>query len=544
VGAERFGGRNWTDAVLRTYGRLQAVLDRVAGAASVDIEPQTLVWLLKRDPDAYRQILASLEKGSASLALTPPFHPILPHHQRFEREVLFDLMFDFYAPLLKRMPEDPLGLWLPEAAYSRETLIDFERAARRAVTDQGLPGLTGAFHLLLDSRQFANPYRTAGAWASIEGTMPAAGRDHPLSSDFAFGSMDPAAFCNRVLAHGVSSILVASDLESLLANPMQAERFEGIVQHLRSRGATVCAPAPPPDLPPDTAIEFSSWSDYDEFVHAGHTSDTRWTGLLRHEGVIVPRVHRGQRMSQLWKHAFTLTTERCEAAVRRAGRKVLKDAGVDHASDTLRRLAVAYGRHLFQDHYRACGLSAADVDFEASLGLVAGGRLDPETAGYIARGYVFMLMGLRSDPTFWDNPDTRVTFQNVAFLGLALADLSEACRRAGDAEASSRLLRLLRANLVEFSDGFARWGLDALRGLEGWETTEGAWLESLASEVPDLSGMDVVRRATLYAVGDRLPPSLGIPDVGSREIAADTGHIVGEAHGAWENPGWCEHRPV
>ena len=542
VGDERFSGRNWTDAVLRSYGKLQAVLDQVAGVASVDIEPQTLVWLLERDRTAYQRIRASVEKGTASLALTPPFHPILPHHHRFEREVLFELMLDFYGPWLRRTPGEPIGLWLPEAAFSRATLDDFERVARRKAADSALPDLTPAVHLLLDSRQFTNPERTAGAWASIEGILAAAGRDHPLSSDFAFGSVEPAEFARAVLARGAPSLLVASDLESLLANPMQAERFENIVQALRSGGATVRAPAPPPGLPSDLAVEYSSWSDYDEYVRAGHTSDTRWTGLLRHEGVIVPRIHRGRRMTQLWKHAFTLATERCETAVRRAAQKVLKDSGIDRAPDVLRRLAVAYGRHLFHQHYRACGLATADVDFGASLGSIGGGRLDPETAGFLARGYVFMLMGLRSDPRFWDNPDTRVTFQNVVFLALALVDLSEALGRSGDPEASTRLLRLLRATLVEFAEGYARWDLGGLQGMEGWETTEAAWLESLASEVPVRSGMDVMRRATLFAVGEHLSPSLGVPGARSPEVVADTGHIAGEAHGHWENLAWCEHR--
>ena len=41
IGAERVEGRNWTDAVLRTYGRMGSVLQRSSGSASVDIEPQT-----------------------------------------------------------------------------------------------------------------------------------------------------------------------------------------------------------------------------------------------------------------------------------------------------------------------------------------------------------------------------------------------------------------------------------------------------------------------------------------------------------------------
>src|SRR5436853_7907336 len=52
IGPDRIEGRNWTDAVLRSYGRMGSVLGRAAGAASIDIEPQTLTWLLERDPSA------------------------------------------------------------------------------------------------------------------------------------------------------------------------------------------------------------------------------------------------------------------------------------------------------------------------------------------------------------------------------------------------------------------------------------------------------------------------------------------------------------
>lgn len=545
VGADRFSGRNWTDAVLQTYGRLQAVLDRAAGAASVDIEPQTLVWLLQRDPDAFQRVRAAFERGSAALALTPPFHPILPHLHRFEREVLFDLMIDFYAPLLRKHPEAHTGLWLPEAAFSRETMQDYLRAARGAATGEGgLPDLTQAVHLLLDARQFSNPGTINGAWAAVDGPpgIAAVGRDHPLSSEFAFGSTRAPEFCHAALAGGKRQVFVASDLESLLSNPAQAERFETIVQALRAKGAEVRAPLPPSGLQVVPVVEFSSWSDYDEFLHAGHTSDTRWTGLLRQGGLVVPRVHLGRRMSQLWKHAFTLASERIETAVRHAGQKVLKEKGMAKPQETLRHLSVVYGRHLFRAYYLACGASVAELDVEAAMSVIVGGRVDLELAGYVARGYLFMLMGLRSDPRFWDNPDTRVTFQNVACLAHSLVDLAEACRRAGDDASASRLLGLLRAALIEFSEGFARWSFANLQGLEGWETTEEAWFESLQSEVPDRSQLDVVKRATLFAVGERLPGNLDIPRIRPEEVVADTGHIAGEVHGRWENPAWCEHR--
>src|SRR5438445_11816880 len=98
IGPDHIEGRNWTDAVLRTYGRMGSVLHRASGSASVDIEPQTLVWLLERDPSAYRAIIAAYDSGTAGVVMTPPFPPILPHLLRQEREALFDLMFDFSSP--------------------------------------------------------------------------------------------------------------------------------------------------------------------------------------------------------------------------------------------------------------------------------------------------------------------------------------------------------------------------------------------------------------------------------------------------------------
>src|SRR2546423_7870098 len=137
IGPERIEGRNWTDAVLRTYGRMGSVLQRSSGSASVDIEPQTLVWLLERDPSAYREIMSAYDQGIAGFVMTPPFHPILPHLHRQEREALFDMMIDFYSPLIQRVKGRPIGLWLPEAAYSHETMDSFRESAWRAGVDWG-----------------------------------------------------------------------------------------------------------------------------------------------------------------------------------------------------------------------------------------------------------------------------------------------------------------------------------------------------------------------------------------------------------------------
>jgi len=148
IGGAKVRGGNWTDAVLHAYGRMESVLEDVAGAASVDVEPQTLAWLLDKDPEAYRRIVGAWERGLAGFAITPPFHPILPHHHRLERESLFAMMIDFYAPILRRIHDRPIGLWLPECAYSADAMGDYLAAARRAHEHHaGLPDLVTRTHL-------------------------------------------------------------------------------------------------------------------------------------------------------------------------------------------------------------------------------------------------------------------------------------------------------------------------------------------------------------------------------------------------------------
>src|SRR5437879_13071059 len=92
-------------------------------------------------------------------------------------------------------------------------------------------------------------------------------------------------------------------------------------------------------------------------LSGGITSDTRWTGLRRSDGLVVSRIYRNRPLSQLWKYAFTLATERVETAVRRTALYLLRSAGVPRRPHALRRLAVSYGRHRFRAPLRAQGTS-------------------------------------------------------------------------------------------------------------------------------------------------------------------------------------------
>src|SRR5213592_4301297 len=495
IGPERIEGTNWTDAVLRTYGRMGSVLQRSSGSASVDIEPQTLAWLLERDPSAYRAIMSAYDQGIAGFVMTPPLHPILPHLHRQEREALFDMMIDFYSPLIQRSRGRPIGLWLPEAAYSRETMDSFRESARRAgVEREAIADSIQTPYLIVDARQFARPPQPGQAWARVESTerLMAVGRDHPLSGEFAFGATTAPEFAASVRSRGSGSLLVANDLESLLANPMQAERFEAIVHTLREGAVQVIPPVPPGDAPPLALVDYSSWSDYDDMLSGGITSDTRWTGLRR--------------------------------------------------PDALRQLAVSYGRHWFREHYRTQGISTSETDFARSVEDIVGGKLDVEVAGFLARGYVLMLMGTRSDPRFWDNPDTRVAFQNVVLLVQALKDLAEASIRTKDLDRAAALGRLVQATFLGFSEWHERGEFAALQTAPAWETTEAARYSSLESEEPQRSPTDLMKRAAMFALAPEVDWPGGDPVLPVEEAVADTGYIVGEAHGEWKNPDWCEHR--
>src|SRR2546428_9967800 len=281
--------------------------------------------------------------------MTPPFHPILPHLHRQEREALFDLVFDFYLPRIPRREGRPIGLWLPEAAYSHETMDSFRESARQASVELDAIGDSiRSAYLVADARQFAHPPESGEAWARVNSTesLLAIARDHPLSGNFAFGATTGSEFVASVRSRGNGSLFVANDLESLLANPMQAERFESIVQSLREGGVQVAPPVPPRDAPTLALVDHSSWSDYDDMLSGGITSDTRWTGLRRSDGLVVSRIHRDRPMSQLWKHAFTLATERGETAARRHALPPPQSARGAPRPPVSRPLAGSHGRRL------------------------------------------------------------------------------------------------------------------------------------------------------------------------------------------------------
>src|SRR5437899_11773061 len=136
-------------------------------------------------------------------------------------------MFDFYSPLIQSAEGRPIGLWLPEAAYSHETMDSFRESARQAGVELDAIGDSiQSAYLVTDARQFAHPPEPGEAWARVNSTqrLLAIARDHPPSGDFAFGATTGSAFVASVRSRGNGPRFVATQLDSLLAHPRPAER--------------------------------------------------------------------------------------------------------------------------------------------------------------------------------------------------------------------------------------------------------------------------------------------------------------------------------
>lgn len=533
IRGEEVKGENWTRAMLYSYEHIADTLSRMKGV-SVDIEPFTFLMLLRYHKRAFEDAVELLQRFDA--VPTTPFHPIVPHLDEFEQGILAKVSFDFYAPLIG--DRNVIGYWLPEAVITRKSARIVESSTGKKLV------------FLLDERQLLYDLPQAKHSCNRYGDSFVFGREWRISDAFAFNTLDVPGLVSATLSYrddykeqlGVPYLLfTASDLESLLGNPAQLDRFAGWMDGLEREGVERVS-----------AMEFvrkklsggfkrlegecsfgmgvkdySSWSDYFDLSTDGKTSDARWLGYRRTDGRVFAREVKGRRVSQLWKAAFTRLFAELNRAVRLGVLKGLKELNAD-AEEFL----VRYARVFFRDYYDYFGM-------ETSLNYVLEPAAGNRDALRLGRVYYLMLLSNHSCPRFWENLDTRVAFGNVSVMAKALIELMEYFE--GDELQSLFIESYLR--LLNFDRLYHLWGLGTMPSMEGWETKEEAWLEALKSEVPT-SGYNVVTRAALY-VGERdLKGELrGLIGPYNFEWAvADTGHIPGEVHGEWENREWCEHR--
>lgn len=532
IGDEEVKGENWTRAMLYSYEHISEVLSRLKGI-SVDIEPFTFLMLLHYRRKAFEEAVQLL--GEIDAVPTVPFHPVMPHLDEFEQKILAQVSFDFYAPLIG--DKSVVGYWLPEAVITKRTTEIVE-----ASTDKRLV-------FLLDERQLLYDFPQAKYSCNRYSNSFVFGREWSLSDAFAFNTLDVPGLIQETLARcddykeSLSVpylVFTASDLESLLGNPRQLERFVAWVEGLEGRGvervsAMEFVRRKLSDefrrLEEECSFEmsvkdYSSWSDYFDLSLDGKTSDSRWLGYRRTDDRVFAREVNGRRISQLWKVAFTRLFEELNRAVRLGVFRGLKELNAEP-----REFLVRYARIFFGDYYNYFG---ADTSLSYVLE-PANGDIDALKLG---RVYYLMLLANHSCPRFWENLDTRVAFGNVSAIAKALIELMNYFN--GDELYELFVEAYLK--LLNFENLYYLWNLSTLPSLEGWETSERAWEEALRPEVPT-SSYNVVTRAALYVGKRDLSGELRniVEPYNLERTTADTGHIPGELHGLWENREWCEH---
>ncbi|RLF89312.1 glycoside hydrolase [Thermococci archaeon] len=550
---EEVKGRNWTRAMIKAYEYVDDTLRMLdEGSVSVDFEPFTLYMILKYKPKIYGEITETLE-AQVEPVVTVPFHPIMPHLGHFEQEILARVSFDFYKPFIARKPV--VAFWLPENVITKETAKIVTEATDKDVV------------FLLDERQFigtnipqarfsCNKYLCNGKSAFVFG------RVHYISDAFAFNTLDIEGLI-RAVAEGCVDVFkekegieylvfLSSDLESLVANPEQLDKFLGWIDGLKKRGIEIVNVAEfirrktsgeYKSLPGECSESFrinvkdySSWSDYFDLSVDGRTSDMRWTGVRREDNVVINRLYRDRKVSQLWKYAFMKLFRELNRAIRFGVIDMLRARGVGDM-EAIKEFLVRYARIFFREHYEYFELdTSVDYVMEPIK------DVDPSLALKLGRIYYLMLLANHSCPRFWENIDTRVTFENVAVISKALIELMELYLEENEDRANYIFLEYMK--LLAFPQLYYDYDLFRMKGLEGWETTEKAWFESLKSEVPN-SKYNVVTRAALYVGKRDLPQDMrSVIDTlyDLEEAVPDTGHIPGEMHGKWENREWCEHR--
>ena len=548
---------------------------------SVDIEPWTLQLLAQRQPNSFWAFRELVRSGAVDPVATVPFHVLLPHAEPEEQRFLSRLTFRLHGAVMDRANGNggPLGLWFPETLYSeragRSVVRSFLESDLRTTADGGRRRL----FFILDGNQFLGldyPQKAMSANFVMIDTerVPVFGRDRAMSDRWAFRQGTIPEMVADITAERTDpvkeekgihyALTLASDLESLAGSAEQGARFLELQDGLARSGIGMMSHSAFLDRKLNKEFrswegeletkafmvrlrDFSSWSDFmDQGVD--YSSDTRWTGLRRWDGLVMSRTLWGRRISQVWKQGYAKMQAHAARVVRMGAYEAVArcmPAGDAFNPAETEEFLLEYSNLVFAPLLLAAG-GDAHLDFHRVLERrLPGCRMDEEAA-LAARAYYEMLMSSRSCPRFWENIDTRVTFQAVAFAAHALLDIAEVCGRLGLVDRAAEAERLFTANLLDFQEAYRYYQLSGLFGAFGWEVSEDAWYMAIQSEIPQRSTYNVVKRAALFVASrEGTGPArrvLAAEPFDPAQVVADTGQIEGESHGKWESSKYCENR--
>ncbi|MEW5760117.1 MAG: hypothetical protein AB1779_05070, partial [Candidatus Thermoplasmatota archaeon] len=380
VREKKFSGKNWTSVILNAYEhacKLFPEINEILGSqiCTLDIEPYTILKIIESDAkygkSVYNSIIDAFSKELVVPVMTIPFHPILHHLDRYEQEILCKIAVQFFAPLIRK--QKFIGVWFPEGAITLDSISIFLDAFHKEI-NSAIP------YIIVDRRQLFLPvYQANWSCNTIKiGKRYAyvVGRENDVSDAFSFKSMSPVDIVKEIRKNkrdevkdedGIPYIItIATDFETLLVDKEQSERFKELIRQLINYGIRVQTYPEFVNMKLKGLYnrwkyrdeekfvvdikEYSSWSDYPDLCIDSQTSDMRWTGLRRYDGVIVHRRYKGRRVSQIWKQGYTILLSLANRFIREKVITLIA-LGSDADEEKIKEFLIEYNKIVFMEYY-------------------------------------------------------------------------------------------------------------------------------------------------------------------------------------------------
>ena len=471
---------NWFELMLSAGGIYENIVNTL-GTRSIDVEPITLFSLSKADPQTYMRLLKMVAEGRASLFPSTYSHPILPMlaSQNFFDAKINVLWGIRYVLKETKYQGGPIFFWLSECAYS-------ELAAQAVLQAVNETYPSARVFLLLDEFQAGNidPSQTYKVQL-VNGAIELVFRSRWVSDAYAFSNNTDAlvnSLRDYILSRRPELIGVAVDAETYGGaydpnKPLFFSRIrDGIDGSVSNGYSTVTVEF----LPVDKAVENkpssetkmhegSSWSNYED-SQLLHPSDNTLTGILaRRLGAMcrwsgmVPGID-GQDdtyfivsfwtdpkskkeyvsvVNSIWKIAFNSLRTRVSTLVRNTVFELLQSL-LGH--ENTEKAIAAYGEIIFEtmkwDVFVSKFLNErATNETEATRLLLESYRMAVQEASM-------------SDPTYWENMDTEVTWTALSLLASGIVQAAKACLLLGKSTRFLEMAEEYEAVFLDFRESF------------------------------------------------------------------------------------------
>ncbi len=476
--------RNWFELMLAP-GSVYDLLIEALDTRSIDIEPLTLLYLKKLNPLIFEELRRRIRHGNASVFPCPFSHPILPllvKKSRLDTEVNLNWTLQLTFAILGRPSDKRVFLWLPECAYSQEVAQAIVKVARAIRSEMQV-------FLLLDEFQGQDVEPSQPHKVNLgQETAYAVFRSRWLSDAYAFSSDA------EWVIHSIRSDIGHRN-PRLLGTMIDAETYggaygphktaffkrirEGVDGNVDTEGRRIPVEFAPVDqavMLPEVVSEVrlfdgSSWSDYasSQLLNLQTANITgivasnvgflcRWTGFIpksrlkRDETYFLvfewtdpnSRKQYSRVLSSLWKVAFNTLRDETTELVRSAVLEMLPEIAV---SVPVEKILLDYWQMILDD--------ASWKDFAEKIGTRDG---DPKSRIALLLLEAYRMANqesIMSDPTYWENIDTEVTWTSLALLASSIISVAKAAKALGRREWQEKCAEAYSSIFLNFERRFS-----------------------------------------------------------------------------------------